>query len=165
VSARESESSVIYDAIGVGAFCGSKFDELNDGQQNQINHLKFFAGGAPSRPDSKYGNTGIKNRDFFSNIKAQKWFEAGERLSNTYNAVKNGQIFDESDMIFIDSSMPYLDKLIDELCTPKRDYDKSGRVMVESKKDLKKRDIMSPNLADAFIMANETVKTRGFFDV
>jgi hypothetical protein len=30
--------------------------------------------------------------------------------------------------------------------------------MVESKKELAKRDIPSPNLADAFIMANETLK-------
>ncbi|EBL9229557.1 terminase, partial [Salmonella enterica] len=28
-----------------------------------------------------------------------------------------------------------------------------GRVMVETKKDLAKRDIPSPNVADAFIMA------------
>jgi phage terminase large subunit len=49
--------------------------------------------------------------------------------------------------------MPKIDKLKYELATPKRDFDKVGRVMVESKKDLAKRDIKSPNIADSFIMA------------
>jgi len=156
--ARTRKASVIYDAIGVGAASGAKFNELNQGEAEIVSHSKYFAGGAPTKPDSNYGLTGIKNRDFFSNIKAQSWWIVADRLRNTYNAVKNGHKFDDSEMIFIASDLPHLDKLIDELCTPKRDYDKAGRVMVESKKELAKRDIPSPNLADAFIMANETLK-------
>ena len=33
------------------------------------------------------------------------------------------------------------------------DYDQNGRVKVESKKDMKKRGIPSPNRADALVMA------------
>jgi phage terminase large subunit len=153
--ARDNESEIIYDAIGVGAHCGAKFNELNEGKK-PIKHSKYFAGGSPIRPDSKYGITNIKNRDFFCNIKSQSWWTIADRFRNTYNAITNGQQFDQADMIFIDSSLPYLDKLIDELCTPKKDFDTAGRVKVESKKDLAKRDIMSPNLADAFIMACQT---------
>jgi phage terminase large subunit len=155
VAARERKASIIYDSIGVGATSGAKFNELNVGQlsHDRVSHLKFFAGGAVYKPDSKYAGSEVKNKDFFSNIKAQAWWLVGDRLRNTYNAVKNGQQFRDDEMIFIDSSMPYLDQLIDELCTPKRDYDLAGRVKVESKKDLDKRDIPSPNLADAFIMA------------
>lgn len=49
--------------------------------------------------------------------------------------------------------MPNLEKLKMELSIPMRDFDNNGRVKVESKKDLAKRDIKSPNLADSFIMA------------
>ena len=56
-------------------------------------------------------------------------------------------------MISLSSDCPYLDKLIDELSTPKRDYGADGRVKVESKKDLAKREVPSPNLADALVMA------------
>jgi hypothetical protein len=56
-------------------------------------------------------------------------------------------------MISLSSECPYLDKLIDELSTPKREYGQDGRVKVEGKKDLAKRDIPSPNLADALVMA------------
>ena len=152
-NARERHASVVYDAIGVGASCGAKFNELNYGIPDGVQHSKFFAGGAVLKPDHPYQMTGIKNKDFFSNVKAQAWWGVADRLSNTYNAVRNGQPFDDDQMIFIDSSMPNLDKLMDELCTPKRDYDNAGRVKVEGKKDLAKRDVASPNLADAFIMA------------
>lgn len=152
-AARERESSIVYDAIGVGATCGAKFNELNTGHAIPVEHAKFFAGGSVLKPDSSYGLTGIKNKDFFSNVKAQAWWVTADRLRNTYNATRNGQQFSDEELIFIDSAMPNLDKLIDELSTPKRDYDTLGRVKVESKKDLEKRDIKSPNLADAFIMA------------
>jgi phage terminase large subunit len=56
-------------------------------------------------------------------------------------------------MIFIDPTMPHLDRLIDELTMPLCDFDINGRVKVESKPDMAKRNLASPNLADAFIMA------------
>jgi phage terminase large subunit len=148
-----SISLVIYDAIGVGASAGAKFNELNANGGNRVEHQKFFAGGGVAKPDSQYARTGIKNKDYFSNIKAQAWWLVADRLRNTYNAVRNGQQFDSNDMLFLDSQIPHLEALIDELCTPKRAFDNAGRVIVESKKDLKKRDVASPNLADAFIMA------------
>lgn len=156
-AARERESSVVYDAIGVGATAGAKFNELNVGEACPIGHAKFFAGGQVMKPDQQYASSGIKNKDFFSNIKAQAWWLVADRLRNTYNAVRNGQAFRDDEMLFIDSSMPNLEKLIDELATPKRDYDTAGRVKVESKKDLAKREVPSPNLADAFIMANAPI--------
>jgi phage terminase large subunit len=61
-------------------------------------------------------------------------------------------------MIFLSSEMDQLQLLIDEICTPKRDFDNAGKVKVESKKDLAKKNRdggpkPSPNLADAFVMA------------
>ncbi len=164
-AAREKNADIVYDAIGVGAFVGAKMTDLNESGGKPVNHSKFFAGGGVFKPDSNYGSTGIKNKDFFSNIKAQAWWFVADRLRNTYNAVTNGHKFDEDEMIFLDSSMPFLNQLIDELATPKRDYDNNGRVKVESKKDLIKRDIMSPNLADAFIMAFVAgiMRKRSFF--
>ena len=163
--ARDEEATVVYDAIGVGAMVGSKINELNASNGLRVNHQKFFAGGSVSKPDTQYSRSGIKNKDYFANVKAQAWWLVADRFRNTYNAVRNGHSFDSSDMIFIDGNMPYLNQLIDELTTPKRDYDNAGRVKVESKKDLSKRDVSSPNLADAFIMANlpSEMKKTSFF--
>ena len=163
--ARESNSLIVYDAIGVGATSGAKFNELNTSNKVRIEHQKFFAGGAVAKPDSQYQRSGIKNRDYFANIKAQAWWLIADRFRNTYNAVRNGQSFNDDDMIFIDGNMPHLNQLIDELTSPKQDYDNAGRVKVEGKKDLSKRDIASPNLADAFIMANLSgeMRKRSYF--
>lgn len=148
--ARGNEATITYDAIGVGASCGGKFNELG-----YTKHKKFFAGGAVVNPDERIDrHSKIKNKDYYLNIKAQAWWSTAERLKNTYNAVVHGMAFKESDMIFIDSNCPHLDQLTEELSSPRKSFDNAGRVMVESKKDLKKRGINSPNVADAFIMAH-----------
>lgn len=168
--AREIGSEVVYDAIGVGAHVGSDINDLNSQNGTSIKHSKFFAGSGVYKPDSYYGETKIANKDFFSNVKAQAWWMIADRFRNTYNAVTNGAKFEQEDLIFIDSAMPNLEKLIDELTTPRRDFDMSGKVKVESKKDLAKPNREggpqpSPNLADAFVMANVApyVRSRSWF--
>lgn len=158
--ATEREASITYDSIGVGASAGAKFGEINASQSfgsRKVAYNKFNAGGAVWRPESLY-SAQTKNKDMFTNIKAQTWWLVADRFRNTYNAVRNGQTFDEDQMISISSDMPDLDLLIDELSTPKRDYDNTGKVKVESKKDLANPRrpggaVASPNRADAFVMA------------
>jgi phage terminase large subunit len=153
-AARERGADVTYDSIGVGASAGAKFAELNAAliEGRRVNYAKFNAGGAVWRPEAVYSE-GTKNKDMFANIKAQAWWMLADRFRNTYNAVRNGQKFSPDELISLASDLPFLDQLIEELATPKRDYDQNGRVKVESKKDLAKRDVASPNLADAAVMA------------
>lgn len=142
--------SIGYDSIGVGAGTGSHLNSLG-----WTNHFKFNAGGAVTDPERYYGDTKIKNKDFFANIKAQAWWLLADRFRNTHLAVTTGRQFPAADMISLssDCDVKMLDKLIDELSTPKRDFDNQGKVKVESKKDLKKRDVESPNIADSLIIA------------
>ena len=158
-SAMERGASVTYDSIGVGAAAGAKFNELNAARNDgkKVLHAKFNAGSAVWRPDSFYGKTNTKNKDMFSNIKAQAWWLLADRFRNTFNAVRNGQKFQADELISIASDVPHLEQLITELSTPKRDYDANGRVKVESKKDLAKPNReggpqKSPNLADGLVM-------------
>jgi len=154
-NAKERNAHIRYDSIGVGAGCGSKFDELNQNRHDYVPYSKFNAGGAVFNPDGYYAidrMDKVKNKDQFSNIKAQAWWLVADRFRNTYDAVMNGTKYNVDELISISSDMPHLAKLKAELSTPKRDFDANGRVKVESKKDLDKREIPSPNLADAFIM-------------
>ena len=163
-TALERGAEIVYDSIGVGAGCGSKFQEINEDRQKEnpgstyLQYSKFNAGEGVHEPDEVY-QVDILNKDFFANLKAQAWWLVADRFRNTYNAVKAakdgvpGERFSVDELISIDSSCPHLEKLKLELTTPHRDFDKNGRVMVESKKDLAKRDVPSPNIADAFIMA------------
>lgn len=150
--AIETGSSVDYDSIGVGAMAGSKFKELNEVNGTNMEYRQFNAGGKIIDPDKEY-MPNVKNKDHFSNIKAQSWWNISSRLLKTHLWVTTGEKCDPSDIISISSNCDHLEELLSELSTPHRDFDASGKVKVESKKDLAKRDVKSPNMADAFIMA------------
>ena len=147
---RLGASQVGYDCIGVGAGTGSHLNSLG-----WRKHFKFNAGGKVSDPKRNYADSKIPNELFFANLKAQAWWLTADRFRNTYLAVTKGRQFAADDMISLSSECDprMLDKLIDELSTPKRDFDNSGKVKVESKKDLAKRDVASPNIADSFIIS------------
>ena len=59
-------------------------------------------------------------------------------------------------MISISSDLDrkLLEKLKEELSIVEKTYSSSGKEMVESKKQLRARDVDSPNIADSFIIAN-----------
>ena len=139
---------LIYDAIGVGAHVGSTLGDM--GKQG---FYKFLASGAVIEPKQEYAK-GIKNGEKFENLKAQAWQDVADRLRNTYNAINKGEIFNASDMISISSTIKEKDieRLKSELASPRKRFSKRGLDMVESKDEMAKRGIKSPNLADAFIM-------------
>jgi len=164
-TALKNNATIIYDTIGVGAGTGSLLNDML-----YSNHLKFNAGGKVNKPTKKY--EGVRNKDFFSNIKAQMWRRVSDRFLNTFNFVTKGEECRVEDMISISSDCQHIDRLKYELSSVLKDYDKMGKEKVESKDDLLKRGIVSPNLADSFIMGSilgemkssvvKQVKVRGF---
>jgi len=142
-----------YDSIGVGSGTGVLLK--HDGWKI-AKTFRFNASGEVHKPDRNYKNTKIQNKAFFENLKAQAWWLMADQFRNTFNAVTKGKPFKADEMISISSecSSKLLDQLIDELATPLRDESKRGKMMVESKKDLSRREVDSPNIADSFIIAN-----------
>ncbi len=163
-------ADIRYDSIGVGAGTGSNIIEINDRRYEQqlpgkIKFTQFGAGGKVINGDLPYidlvgyGTQEVLNKDFFSSNKSQAWWEVSDRFRNTYNLVKAHNegaelpTFEDHELIAISSDIEGLADLVNELSTPFKDFDKLGRVKVESKEDLDKRGIKSPNYADAFIIA------------
>lgn len=144
--AHVKNGRLIYDSIGVGAHVGSTLKGMG-----KTGYTKFNAAGAVVSPGNIYA-PGIKNGEKFENLKAQAWQDVADRLRNTFNAVNKGMKFDPSELIGISSELAHLERLKTELATPRRSYSKRGLDMVESKDDLAKRKVKSPNLADAFVM-------------
>ncbi len=140
------KGKLIYDSIGVGAGVGAI---LKNAGKNSYH--KFNAGDAVFNPDKEYAPK-ITNKAKFENLKAQAWRDVADRLRNTYNAINKGMVYNASELISISSDIKDIEALKTELCSPHKDYSKRGLDMVESKKDLAKRGIASPNKADAFIM-------------
>ncbi len=154
--ARSIQASILYDSIGVGAHCGSKFRELNEWNRLRIGYTPFNAGGKVARPESFY-QPGVKNKDYFANLKAQTWGLVADRLRATHNAVRSGKPIAADQLIAIASECGNLERLFAELTEPRTDYDAVGRFRVESKKAMAARGVDSPDLADAFVMAYSPV--------
>lgn len=159
--AIEHGADITFDTIGVGAACGAKFEELNNERERHglstLRYYGFNASSGVSNPDEVHiqlPHIEITRGEHFENAKACSWADVAKRLRNTYEAVVHGVNHDINEMISIDSSMEGLDELFLELSTPFKSQSLRGKFMVESKKDLKKRGIPSPNRADACIMAN-----------
>ena len=162
--AKENNSIINYDCIGVGASAGSHFRNFNKERGNSMKYNKFNASSKVKNPERYYDVASkIKNKDFFSNLKAQSWWNLAERFKNTYNAINKGMEFKEEDLISISSECDKLEQLIEELSTPRKAFDKTGKVKVESKDELKARGIPSPNIADSVIMAYSNTSSGGFF--
>ena len=155
--AREVGAEIDYDSIGVGAFAGAHFQALNAEFEVDLAYHRFNASDGVIDPSGMVDPADPKsptNGDYYANLKAQTWWDVARRFRNTFNAVERGMEYPTPELISISPDCDHLDRLIDELATPRRDFDNAGRVKVESKKDLSKRKIASPNLADAFVMAN-----------
>lgn len=144
---------LVYDSIGVGAGVKAELNELHSlkGGDENLGIYGFNAGGAVIDPTHVY-MTGKLNGDMFYNVKAQAWWYLRDRFYKTYRAVKEGAQYPADELISLSSSLPHLEKLKAELSRPRVDYGDNGKVKVESKKDMAKRQIPSPNLADALIM-------------
>lgn len=145
--AHVKDGTLIYDSIGVGAHVGSTLADMNV----RKGYHKFNAGGAVVNPNKEYAPK-ITNREKFENLKAQAWQDVADRFRNTFNAVTKGQDFPASELISISSDIPKLEQLKIELSSPRKRYSKRGLDMVETKDEMARRGIPSPNLADAFIM-------------
>ena len=143
----KTEGRFLYDAIGVGAHTGSTLN--NPDQKRRV--FKFLASGAVIDKDRKYSQD-ITNGEKFENLKAQAWVDVADRFRNTYNAVTKGHEFAPDELISISSEIAKIEQLKIELSTPRKKTSKRGLDMVETKEQLKARDVDSPNLADAFIM-------------
>lgn len=138
---------MLYDSIGVGAHTGSTLKD----QGIKGGYYKFNAGGAVVNPSQEYAPK-IKNGEKFENLKAQAWQDVADRLRNTFNAVNKGATYPASELISISGDLAKIERLKTELATPRKRFSKRGLDMVETKDELAKRGIASPNLADAFIM-------------
>ncbi|MBX2848919.1 MAG: PBSX family phage terminase large subunit [Acidiferrobacterales bacterium] len=162
--AQSEGAEITYDSIGVGAGSKAEFRQLAQNEYRTITAHGFNAGGAVSRPDSVYKEDKT-NKDHFANIKAQAWFTLADRFYNTYRAAVYGDEFPVDKLISINPDLPHLEELKFELTAPRREYDGNMRVKVESKKDMKKRGIKSPNIADALVMCFVPDQTGGFVNL
>lgn len=161
-----------YDADGLGAFFKGDANRVNDERVRAgLRKIKInaYMGGSgvidPEKSPFKYsGDVKDKhektNDDLFKNLKAQAWWCLQRRFYLTYKAVTEGYNFDPDNLISIDSAIPNLQKLKNELSQAVFIQNDKGQLIVDKAPD----GVKSPNLADAMVIAYAPVNRRtGFY--
>jgi phage terminase large subunit len=80
----------------------------------------------------------------YANLRAELWFRAKDWLAGKDKVLPACPGGCQRDCLH--------ERLAAELVAPKLDYTSNGRLQVEGKKEMRKRGVASPNLADAFCL-------------
>lgn len=140
---------LIYDSVGVGA--GVKVGLKERIASKPIIVHGFGGGDAPIGGLYKSDQT---NENVFLNKRAQYWWLLRDRFENTYRAIEKGEYFDPRTMISLSSDIKDLEQLKSELVRQQRKRTSGSRlIQLQSKADMKKQGIPSPNMADALVMS------------
>lgn len=140
---------LVYDSVGVGA--GVKVGLKERIASKPIIVHGFGGGDAPIGGLYKSDQT---NENVFLNKRAQYWWLLRDRFENTYRAIEKGEYFDPRTMISLSSDIKDLEQLKSELVRQQRKRTSGSRlIQLQSKADMKKQGIPSPNMADALVMS------------
>lgn len=145
----------LYDADGVGAGVRGDSARINaERKEAKLPQIKFKAyrgGSAVANPEKAYirdaGGKYIKNKDFFSNYKAQAYWNLRGLFLNTFRAV-SGMKYDADNIIALSSKIPALSKLTIELSQPTYTKNGVGKLLIEKMPN----GALSPNCADVLSM-------------
>lgn len=152
--------NIQYDAVGVGAGVKAEVNRLVKTKEmpHNLSFLPWLAGLPALRPEERVipgDNQSPRNKDFYSNIKAQAWWALRRRFEKVYRMrTEKGVKFPSSELISIDSRIPKLQQLMRELSQPVMIKDGKLRLKVDKKPE----GARSPNLGDATVMNYFPVK-------
>jgi hypothetical protein len=143
--------TVIYDADGLGAAVRGDAKIIEQRYNKKINFIPYRGSGKVTAENAN--DSGVaKNKDYFSNAKAQSWWNLRKRFYYTHRVITNRESFkeiDENQLVSISSKIKELSSLTIELVQPTLGFSEVGKMVIDKTPE----GARSPNLADAFMMA------------
>lgn len=144
-----------YDCIGVGS--GVKAEANRLAEENLMPagvKLRPWDAGAPVlHPEGRViegDDDSPRNKDFYTNLKAQAWWQLRRRFELTWRAINEPDFtWVAEDLISIPSTLPLLRQIEKELSQPTAKKGARMRLLIDKAPDGTK----SPNLGDAIVMA------------
>lgn len=160
---RTSPIQLYYDCIGVGSGVKAEFNRLMDDEAmpKDIQWHPWDAGSSVVNPDDHViqdDHESPKNKDFYTNLKAQAWWSMRRRFERTHRAITEGVSYPTDELISISSELPKLRQLEKELCQPTAGQGSRLKLMVNKMP----KGTHSPNLADAVVMCYFPVSASGY---
>jgi phage terminase large subunit len=150
--ANYGEITVQYDCIGVGATVKAEYNRLMDGDKPpKASFMPWNAGAKVVDPYYTVIPNDDKspmNDDFFDNMKAQAWWSLRNKFYKTWRMSKGDAPYPHDELISLDSRMPLLHQVIDEIAQPTTGHNIKNLKMIINKKP---EGMKSPNIADAIV--------------
>jgi phage terminase large subunit len=131
-----------FDSVGIGAGVASTF--MHAGILG-VAAKGVNTGEAPTEeiwPDDK------KATEKFVNLKAELWWKLRDRCQKTWETAEGIREWPPELQI----SLPDDPLLLLQISQPKAEYASNGKIQIESKKDMAKRGLPSPDRADALVL-------------
>tara|TARA_R110000751_G_scaffold486_2_gene1747 strand:+ start:861 stop:2534 length:1674 start_codon:yes stop_codon:yes gene_type:complete len=142
----------VYDSDGMGApVVKLSIQDKFDAKDVPIIH--FHGSGEVIDKKDECLDLNKSNGDAFANYRAQSCYGLRRRFERTYEAIEKGVYTDPDTLISISSTCEGVTNLIAELSRPQRKYRGNGKILVESKPEMRSRGVSSPNLFDVANMA------------
>lgn len=140
---RQQIERLNYDCVGVGAGVGGTLASFPD----LPFELQPVNGGnsCSEREWSEFDDR--TSKQLFRNLRAELWWLLRRRFEKTYEKVNLISDYPDDELI----SIPNHSELIAQLSQPLHKYTDTGLIAIESKQDMKKRGVNSPDYADALV--------------
>lgn len=164
---------IYYDSIGVGAGFKVEINNMRGkvddrGKSSFPQHMAVMPWNAGARPVDPEDNIipgdshSPTNEEQYASLKSQSWFRLRSRFYKTFRAVRHGEQYPVHELISLDSTLPRLHELKNELSQAQfKKSDATGKTIVDKKPE----GARSPNLADALVMCFNPVRELSIFDV
>lgn len=148
-----------YDGDGLGAGVRGDSRVINEQRATQGRKailVRAFRGSeSPIHPEAE-DVKGRKNKDYFSNRKAQSYWALRTRCENTYRWVVEGKPCSPDDILSISSGLKNYKQLLVEMSQPTYGVNGVGKIIIDKAPDGAK----SPNLADSLMIRFGTAAHR-----
>lgn len=144
----------VWDYTGIGS--GQSGQIKAELKPKKIEYLPFNGAEAPDNPEQEVideRGKKKKNKDLYQNRRASRYWRLAMMMYNTYLCIEKGKYIDPKDMVSFSSDVKYLKQLRAELCKIPRVPRSDNVIQIMSKKDMLKKKIKSPNMADSVMMS------------
>jgi phage terminase large subunit len=144
-----------YDSIGVGAGVKTEANRLSDEHlmPEGLRLVSWNAGAEVLHPDKRVvpgDRNSPLNKDFYTNLKAQGWWQLRIRFQKTWRALNDPKFtWTPDELISLPRGLPLIRRLEKELSQPTASQGARMKLIVDKTPD----GTHSPNLADAVMMA------------
>lgn len=136
---QEQVISLAIDADGVGA---GSLDTLANCPE--LRFVPVAIHGAASPSDRWWPGEERTSKEKFYNARAERWGLLHQRFKKTYDHVRGVEVYPLDELI----SIPNHPTLIAQISQPKRKFASNGKTLIESKEEMEKRGLESPDFAD-----------------